>query len=229
MVTPPDASAESRLRAALQAQSSSERLQAALAAGTYPRPEYVDVLLDRCAIERDFLVRDMMTWSLTRHPVALTVPRLLHEAESPTAQARSQALHSLSKIGDPRGWSAITSARLADTNDEVARSAWRAGVILVPEGSEGQLAVELVKQLGRGGRDLQSSLTRAISALGSHADAALEAVARHESPEVRLHAVATQYTIEHPEEGFDSAMFEAERIIAFPAPLPPSGDDDVLS
>jgi len=224
MTDRPEASPESRLAAALQVFSSSERLQAALTAGTYPRPEYVDVLVGRCAIETDFLVRDMMTWSLTRHPSSVTVPRLLRELESPIAQARSQALHTLSKIGDPRGWSAITPALLSDANDEVARSAWRAGVILVPHGSEAQLASELVKQLGRGRRDLQSSLTRAISALGAEADAALESVAHHENPGVRLHAAATRYTIDNPDEGFESALFEAERILTFSTP--PSAPPD---
>ena len=215
----PEVSPESRLRAALQYVSSSERLQSALAAGTYPRPGYVEVLIDQCAVERDFLVRDMMTWALTRHPVELTVPRLLDELRSPVAQARSQALHTLSKIGDPRGWTAIGPELLADPNDEVARSAWRAAVILVPEGSESDLATHLVTQLGRGPHDLQSSLTRAISALGAQADAALEPAEEHSDPVVRLHAVATRYTIDHPDEGFDSALFEAERILAFPAEL----------
>jgi len=209
----PEASPASRLRAALQVSSSSERLQAALTAGTYPRDEYVEVIVERCAIERDFLVRDMMTWALTRHPASVTVPRLLAETTSPVAQARSQALHSLSKIGDPRGWTAIGPKLLADTNDEVARSAWRAAVILVPEGGEGDLATQLATQLGRGARDLQSSLTRAISSLGSQADAALESVSAHRDPVVRLHAAATRYTIDNPEEGFESALFEAERML----------------
>lgn len=213
MTETPAASPASRLRLALQVASSSDRLQAALTAGTYPQPEYVDVIVDRCAIERDFLVRDMMTWALTRHPATATVPRLLAETTSPVAQARSQALHSLSKIGDPRGWTAITPKLLADTNDEVARSAWRAAVILVPEGSEAALAEELVKQLARGARDLRSSLTRAISSLGAHAHAALESVADHRDPAVRLHAAATRYTIDNPEEGFESALFEAERML----------------
>jgi len=221
MTETPEASPASRLRAALQVSSSSERLQAALTAGTYPQPEYVEVLIDRCAIERDFLVRDMMTWALTRHPASVTVPRLLAETASPVAQARSQALHSLSKIGDPRGWTAIGPKLLADTNDEVARSAWRAAVILVPEGSEPALAAELVTQLGRGARDLQSSLTRALSTLGANADAALESVAAHRDLAVRLHAMATRYTIDNPEEGFESALFEAERMLL--TEEPPAG------
>jgi len=39
----------------------------------------------------------------------------------------------------------------------VARSAWRAAVVLVPEGEEKELAVGLATQLGRGGRETRRS------------------------------------------------------------------------
>lgn len=83
---------------------SSVRLRAALAAGTAPDPCFVDGLIERCAVEPEFLVRDMLTWALTRHPVPLTLPGLLRELRSERAQARSQALHTLSKIGDRQAW-----------------------------------------------------------------------------------------------------------------------------
>src|SRR6476660_5538015 len=153
---------DTRLRAALQAVSSSARLHSALVAGTNPDPRFVDILVDRCAVEPDFFVRDMLTWALTRHSSSQTVPRLLDEVRVGAPQARSQALHTLSKIGDPRGWSAITPAVLRDPNDEVARSAWRAAVILVPAERQAELAEELCTQLGRGDRDVQRSLSRAI-------------------------------------------------------------------
>ncbi|MGD9607505.1 MAG: HEAT repeat domain-containing protein, partial [Leucobacter sp.] len=56
------------LRAALSADDSSDRLQAALTAGTRPDEAYLEPLLDRCAVEPDFYVRDMLTWALTRLP-----------------------------------------------------------------------------------------------------------------------------------------------------------------
>ena len=52
----------SRLRDALEAGAASARLQAALTAGSSPAPGYVEVLIERCAIEPDFFVRDMLTW-----------------------------------------------------------------------------------------------------------------------------------------------------------------------
>ncbi len=126
------------LELALTAPDASARLQAALAAGTHPDPARVGLLVARCAVEPDFFVRDMLTWALTRHPADLTVPLLLAEVTAEVsadgAQARSQALHTLSKVGDPRGWEVVTTELLRDPDAEVARAAWRAAVVLVPAG-----------------------------------------------------------------------------------------------
>ena len=89
---------------ALAAADPSVRLRAALAVGTRPDPELTDALIDRCAVEPDFFVRDMLTWALCRLPAEITVPRLIRELGSDGSQARSQALHTLSKIGDPIAW-----------------------------------------------------------------------------------------------------------------------------
>jgi hypothetical protein len=45
--------------------NSSVRLRAALAVGTTPDPRFVDKLIERCAIEPEFHVRDMLTWAPT--------------------------------------------------------------------------------------------------------------------------------------------------------------------
>lgn len=214
MTTPHRTEAGTRLRAALDAPLASARLQTALSAGTYPDPDYVEALVERCAIEPDFYVRDMLTWSLTRHPAAITVPRLLSEAKAEGNQARSQALHTLSKIGDPRGWTAITPDVLHDPDDDVARSAWRAAVILVPEGSKAELAVTLSTQLGRGDRNVQLSLGRAMAALGEAALPALAEAAGHSDAAVRTHAIATERLVVDPDESFETAIFEAKRVVA---------------
>jgi HEAT repeat protein len=200
-----------RLRAALSDASSSARLQSALAAGTYPDVRFIPVLVDRSGIEPDFFVRDMLTWALTRHPASHTVPRLLYEVGADSSRARSQALHTLSKIGDPRGWSAITAELLRDPDDEVATTAWRTAVGLVPAGREADLAEVLATQLGRGTRETQRSLTRSIVRLGEAAVPVLRARAAHRDIDIRLHAVATERLIEDPEEDFDDAVAEARR------------------
>ncbi|MEU8782847.1 HEAT repeat domain-containing protein [Streptomyces sp. NPDC048637] len=198
----------------LENSSSSVRLQAALAAGTTPDPRFVGKLIERCAIEAEFYVREMLTWALTRHPSSMTVPTLIGELRSECAQARSQALHTLSKIGDRQAWPAITRALLTDADDEVARSAWRAAVVLVPAGEEAELAGVLATQLGRGERATQLSLSRALIALGEVIMPTLRAAMTDPDPRVRQHAIATERLLRNPDAGFEFAVEEAKRIIA---------------
>lgn len=207
-------SSASRLQKALSARDGSARLRAALAAGTHPSSEYVDVLVEQCAAEPDFFVRDMLTWALTRHDRSAAVERLLPELDSPVAQARSQALHTLSKIGDPSTWRSITEQLLRDADDEVARAAWRTAVALVPQGQHARLAAILATQLGRGDRDLQRSLSRAVVQLGTAGLAAIEAAKAHSDDGIRRHAFATEHLVEHPDADFDTAIAEANRITA---------------
>jgi HEAT repeat protein len=205
---------ESGLIEALQHARSSVRLRAAMAAGTRPDPRYLEKLLERCAVEPDFFVRDMLTWALTRQPAALTVPRLVDELSSGRAQARSQALHTLSKIGDGGAWPAISRSLLSDPDSEVARSAWRAAVVLVPDGERGELAATLATQLGRGDRDTQLSLSRALIALGDVVEPVLATATANGRPRVRTHAIATERLRRNPDTGFEAAIEEAKRIVA---------------
>ncbi|MGX1563478.1 HEAT repeat domain-containing protein [Streptomyces sp. NPDC055506] len=193
---------------------SSVRLRAALAIGTAPDPRFIDKLVERCAIEPEFHVRDMLTWALTRHPSSLTVPRLIDELRAERPQARSQALHTLSKIGDRRAWPAITRALLTDPDVEVARSAWRAAVVLVPEGEEAGLAGVLAAQLGRGEPETRLSLSRALIALGEAITPALRAATTDPDPRVREHAIATERLWRDPDAGFGFAVEEAKRVVA---------------
>ena len=199
---------------ALDLPDASKRLQAALAAGTNPVPGAVEVIVRRCGVEPDFFVRDMLTWALTRYPADEVFPLVLAETESPVAQARAQGLHTLSKLADGRAWPAITDESLADADDEAARAAWRAAVALVPTDERADLAGRLAGQLGRGGRDVQLSLSRAFVELGDAAEVALRQAADSGDPAVSLHAQASQRLIRDPDSGFDAAMAEAKRIMA---------------
>lgn len=202
----------------LEDKRSSARLQAALALGTNPDPRFIDRLIERCAIEPEFYVREMLTWALTRHSASMTLPKLIDEVRSERAQARSQALHTLSKIGDRQAWPAITRALLSDADDEVARSAWRAAVVLVPEGDEHELAVVLSTQLGRGERETQLSLSRALIALGEVMAPTLRAATTDLDPRVRTHAIATERLWRDPDAGFEFAIEEAKRVVALGTP-----------
>ncbi|MEV4455797.1 HEAT repeat domain-containing protein [Microbispora sp. NPDC049633] len=214
MAMPKEDTNTTRALQGLESGSASVRLQAVLAVGTAPDPLFVDKLVERCAVEPDFYVRDMLTWALTRHPSSLTLPKLVDELRSERAQARSQALHTLSKIGDRRAWPAITRALLTDADDEVARAAWRAAVVLVPEGEEPGLAAVLATQLGRGERETQLSLSRALIALGAVITPILREAMADPDPRVRQHAIATERLSRNPDAGFEFAIEEAKRIVA---------------
>lgn len=207
-----------QLRAALAVTDPSARLRAAMAAGTEPDPAFVEELVARCAVEPDLNVRETLTWALVRHAAPATVDRLVAELASAVPRARSQALHTLSKIGDPRAWPAITTALLRDPDDDVARAAWRTAAGLVPPGAATRLAETLVTQLARGDREVQRSLSRALVRIAPAAGPVVDRVAATAGPAVRRHAVVTARMIRDPEEDFDLAAAVADAEPGPPAP-----------
>ncbi len=154
------------VKAHLESPNQSVRLKAALEAGTYPKAEYIDVLVEQCAVEPDFFVRDTLTWALMRNEVPQVVDRLKSELNSENPQAKSQALHTLTKIGEKQYYSLITHEHLFDSHDRAAVTAWRAASVLVPEDEKTTLTSILLTQLGRGDSDVQFDLTRFLCALG---------------------------------------------------------------
>ena len=220
MHTTSTAARRQALAAGLDSPEASVRLRAALAAGSDPDDRLLEPLVRRCAIEPDPFVRDMLSWALTRLPPATTLPRVRRELDAEPAQARSQALHTLSKIGDRGAAAWITPALLRDPDDEVARTAWRAAVALVPEQGRPRLAEHLVTQLGRGGPDLRRSLSRALVDLGDVAVPALGRAAAGPEPAVAEHARATELLRQDPAAGFEAAVHEARRLAALGAGAP---------
>ncbi|WP_155121889.1 MULTISPECIES: hypothetical protein [Burkholderia cepacia complex] len=80
------------------------------------------------------------------------------------------------------------------------------------------MARELVRELGRGDKDLKRSLSRALLMLGDDAMAPLDAAAaRHTDPAVRVHACASLRLIADPESAFVLDPADAWRA---GAPLP---------
>ena len=179
------------LKAHLESPDQSVRLKAALAAGTFPKPEYIDVLVSQCALEPDFFVRDTLTWALMRNEVPKVVERLKPELISENPQAKSQALHTLTKIADKQFYPLITHEHLFDSNDKVAVTAWRAASVLVPDDEKSALTKILLTQLGRGNSDVQFALTRFLCALGDCIVEPLTVAAKSEKDEVVLHAQFT--------------------------------------
>ena len=157
----------------------------------------------------------MLTWALTRFPSEITVPLLLAELGSGHAQARSQALHTLSKIKAADTWPAITQSLLRDADDEVAQSAWRAAVVLVPDGQKAALAEELATQFGRGTREMQLSLSRALVSLGEVVvEPVLKQAMESRDPARHAHASATERLLREPETSYQFGVDQVKRILA---------------
>ena len=154
------------LQSLLDSPDQSVRLKAALAAGTYPEPEFIDILIRQCAVEPDFFVRDTLSWALMRNDIPRVVKLLENELQSDNIQAKSQAIHTLSKIGDKSNYSLLTDEMLFDADDFVASTAWRAASVLVPDDQKSELVAKLITQLGRGDSDTQFALTRFLCAIG---------------------------------------------------------------
>jgi HEAT repeat protein len=175
----------------LNSPNQSVRLKAALAAGTYPNLDHIEVLIRQCASETDFFVRDTLSWALMRQDRPTVVQRLIPELKSANPQSRSQALHTLSKIGDQNNYSLITAELLLDADDFVASTAWRSASVLVPDADKPALVEILISQLGRGDSDIQFGLTRFLCAIGQPIVAPLTQAAQSLEEIVRTHAEFT--------------------------------------
>lgn len=226
--------------AALEADQVQVRLRAAMALGTWPDPAHLEAVVQRCAVEPDPFVRDALTWALTRLPADLVLARLRPELERPEPQARAQALHTLSKVGDRTVRSWITPELIADADDTVARTAWRAAVKLTPlprdstgdvtdddgdgdavpvdpeaearaEAERTELAELLGQQLGRGDREVRRALSRSLVQLGPAATAVLRRAVGSARPEVAEHARTALLVAHDPQAAFAFDVQTAER------------------
>lgn len=213
------------LALALTTTDASIRKRAAMFAGSKPQSDYIPVLVDRCGIEPDFFVRDMLTWALIHHDRSDVVRALLPELSSPFPQSRAQALHTISKLNDSDLYHVVTSALLLDEDDDVARTAWRAAARMVPTGQEPSLIDILATQFGRGDRTVHMSLSKALVQLAPSSIAAIEHAKASRNPAIRLHGLATEQLLNRPEAGYDLALEYAQRILAqLGAATPPSED-----
>jgi HEAT repeat protein len=179
------------LQELLNSPNQSVRLKAALSAGTFPNPDHIEILISQCANESDFFVRDTLSWALMRHDQKSVVAQLKMELKSENRQARSQALHTLSKIGDKENYELITRELLLDSDDFVASTAWRSASVLVPEKDKPALVQVLISQLGRGDSDIQFGLTRFLCAIGQEIVAPLTQATKSSDEVIRTHAEFT--------------------------------------
>ena len=126
-----------------------------------------------------------------RNDIDIVVERLRPELSSENPQAKSQAIHTLSKIGDKKNYSLITEDLFYDSNDLVASTAWRAASVLVPDDQKTALVKILVTQLGRGDSDVQFSLTRFLCAIGDEIVGPLKEATTSPREDIRVQAEFT--------------------------------------
>jgi hypothetical protein len=85
----------------------------------------------------------------------------------------------------------------------------------VPDGQKSELAEELAAQFGRGDREVQLSLSRALVALGTDVvGPVLRKAMASAAPGVRAHASATERLLNDPNAGVELAVHEAKRQFA---------------
>jgi HEAT repeat protein len=201
----------SDLEDALAETDPSVRLKAVMAAGITPSPADLDALVERCAVEPDFQVREMLTWALIRLPKAIVLPRIIAQLTRAEPQARSQALHTLSKLKDGSAWPSVV-ARLDDDDAAVMRTAWYAAVALVPDAERPWLASKLAEQLGRGDWEARLSLSRALVGLGGEVSGpVLATAAKHPDGAIESRAEATLRLQRDPDAAFDDGVYRARR------------------
>lgn len=188
-----------KLQSLLASPDQSVRLNAVMAAGTYPDPEYIDVLIAQCGYETDFFVRDTLSWALMRQDISKVAERLKVELSSENPKSRAQALHTFSKIGDKRNYSLITKEHLLDPDDTVAMVAWRTASGLVSENGIKELSEILFTQLGRGSYEVQLGLSRALCRLGKTIIPNLVTATKSTDKGVKLHAQFTARLYKKPE------------------------------
>ena len=145
----------------------SVRLSTVMQLGETPRHDAAAAIVERFGRERDFQIREVLTWAALRMQDA-AMPLVREALDSPLWLARLQATHTLSKPG-----LAEDAARLLPVIDDpvdcvAARAYWAAAQCGDP------IAVPaLVGQLGRGDAEHRNSL---LVALNSFEDAVVELV-----------------------------------------------------
>jgi translation elongation factor Ts len=162
------------------------RMRSAVELGRLRAVEAAPALVDQLGREREFFVRETLTWAILRITDA-AMPFLEQALTSPRWLARGQAAHVLSKMGRHQD-ADLLGPLLRDEVDAVAARAYTAA------GQTHNPAVlpDLVAALARGDSEHRSTLTAALAEFGRTAVPALVAALRDApAPAVRVHAADT--------------------------------------
>jgi HEAT repeat protein len=162
------------------------RLQAALELGEGRHGTAAGPLVARFGRERDFQVREVLTWAVLRMPAA-SLPLVRQALRSDRWLARLQATHTISKVGQREDGARLVPL-VSDPIDAVAsRAYWAAAQCGDPV-----VLPALLGQLSRGSSEHRNSLTVALRAFGDAAVPGLIGALHHgATPAVRAHAADT--------------------------------------
>lgn len=158
------------------------RQAAALELGTLAVSATAPALVAQLWSERDFFVRDTISWAAARVADA-AVPLLLDALDSTDPASRVQSLHVLSKIADPSTLDAILPLADDSNSDVAAKARWA----LTRIGDPRTIPI-LTRHLGTGDDSRWNSLTRELATFGEAAVPALTAALSDAAPTVRRHA-----------------------------------------
>jgi translation elongation factor EF-Ts len=162
------------------------RLASAIKLGERQALAGVPGLVDRLGAEREFFIREAVTWALLRMTEE-ALPHVRRALRDPRWVARMRAAHVLSKLGR-RADAELLLPLVHDEVDAVAaRAYWAAGQTGNP-----LVVPALVGELGRGDSEHRTALSGALAELGDVAVPALvAALGESEAPHVRRHAADT--------------------------------------
>jgi hypothetical protein len=159
------------------------RLRAALELGEGRHGDAAAALVERFGRERDFAVRETLTWAVLRVPDA-ALPLVRAALRSPRWLARLQATHTLSKVGAYEDGERLIPL-VGDPVDVVAARGYWA----VAQCGDPDVIPALVAELSRGSSEHRNSLLVALSWFGPAAVPSLVGALRHgATAEVRSHA-----------------------------------------
>lgn len=158
------------------------RYLAATELGIRRDPAAAAALVGRLGDERDFAVRERLTWA-TVQLIDTALPGVLALLKDENPFARRQAAHVLSKVGDPAFAPHLVDV-IADEHPDVAIKAYRAAANTgAPE-----VVAPLVARLADGDQLQRDALTVALATLGASAVPALIDALSDPDAEVRAHA-----------------------------------------
>lgn len=166
----------------LQHLDKNTRIEAALEIGKLADPAALPALLSQLGAENDFFVRENIVWAIVRMGEAAVEPvvELLETADGGT---RYHAAHTLSKLADARAVAPLMTALDSDDPMLVQKAVYALGRI----GDERALPA-LRERLGRGEREMRSTVNEAMEAFGELSVPHLAEALHTEEVSVRIEA-----------------------------------------